>query len=330
MQNKVIITGTLILTLLFGSCRKEVPEVSPVEINYVASVWDESSTKATATTAANLDSKGKIRVFSYLMEGTAEGCRASLYFTDQMKYSSGAWNTNSLRYWPYSTVGASPQQSISFFAYHPADLEFGWSDGGFTAGTGNPTFRYTTPAVESQSDIIVASSLCRTYAEGGALDNNQINLSFNHIFTKIGFFAKISTSPSAPTVVLKSVKLKGVRPTSSYTFGEGWAAPEGDPVDYPALSSDLTLSSIQHNLLGSGNYMFLIPQSLTDVSLEVKYTINGGEITTKTVSLADSEAWAPGKGVTMDLSYNTGSDGSIAFTLDITPWINVSVNTTIN
>lgn len=322
--------GTLLLTLLFGSCRKEMPEGTSAEINYVAYVWDESSTKSTATTAANLDSKGKIRVFSYLMEGTAEGCGASLYFTDQMEYSSGTWNTNSLRYWPYSTVGANPQQSISFFAYHPAGEGLGWSDGGFTAGTGNPTFQYTTPAVESQSDIIVASSLCNTYDEGEVPDNNHIDLSFNHIFTKIGFFAKAGASPSAPTVVLKSVKLTGVRPTSSYTFGEGWAAPSGDPVDYSALSSDLTLSSIQQNLLGSGNYMFLIPQSLAGISMEVKYTIDGGAITTRTVSLAGSEAWTPGKGVTMDLSYNTGSDGSIAFTLNITPWINVNVNTNIN
>lgn len=328
MQRVVIILVSSVALLAFGAgCTKEGPSDSSLAIGYQAGVWDGDS-KATVTDGGNISSRGDIQVYSYLMNGTEGVVTGNTFFNAELANSGGVWDSEPQRYWPSAAVGVSASKSLSFFAFQPSDASVtGFSGDSYLASSNSkPTFTYTTPAVSQQKDLIYAASEFNTYH--GCTVNGQIDFNFNHALAKIGFFGKVVGSGS--DIVLTSVKLTGVYPTARFDFGSGWSNYSGTRADYYALTTDdtpITLSFTDQNIMGADQYMFLIPQSLTGVGVEIVYTVDGGAPVTKQIPLSGS--WSMGQGAALNLNYSA-ADARIDITLSIVSWTEMSINTTIN
>ena len=167
MRKSLFIIGMVVWGVLAVGCsRDDGPESSGYGIGYSTGVWDDGEdTKAAVTTGENITGKGNIRVYSYIMNALAGSTAGSSYFSADLVYSGGAWNSTPVRYWPAATVGGSASKSLSFFACQPTDAVQSWSDSGYQAGSDTkPGFSYTAPvSVSQQKDLLCAVSEFNTY-----------------------------------------------------------------------------------------------------------------------------------------------------------------------
>lgn len=170
----------------------------------------------------------------------------------------GAWNANSST--PnfmfnqqvavdgtYSPIKYWPGTDVSFIAYAPYQAKL--SESYIKTSTGLPSMDFNL-TVEANVDLLVSDL---TTAKTGS-----VSLLLKHALAKVTFTTG-TTGDNNTTVVINSITLKGMKQTGVLSFGE--------------TARNWTVSNPQDFTITQNVSYLLIPQALTDLTAEIKYTI---------------------------------------------------------
>lgn len=254
------------------------------------SVKQHAMTRGAAVTQD--DFYDKFHVLAYWKkDGTSTG---QFYMnTDVTDKGNNLWSSDRTYIWP------GKAHTLTFYAWAPADAAF-------TATPGSPestTFKYEVPALAAeQKDIVVAT----TDPYVGNYEQ-QVPLTFKHILTAVKFETGSQMQPGT----IKSVALKGVKKSGTYTAFPTGSTGEGTWTPYPTagdFSQELNKPTTGTETDGTpvtteeGTFMML-PQTLPDgAEVEVVFLDRtSGQERTLSASIAGTQ-WPQGKTVTYSLS----------------------------
>ena len=214
----------------------------------------ENSTRATATTVANL---GSFKV------DVLKGSETYGAMTVTSSDNGGTWTTSPLTYWP-----SDASQQLDFYAYAPTS-----TTGVTIDNTGKKITAYTpSTTVADQKDLVIA------YNTGTKTDNEAsgVPLLFKHALSQIEVKAKCAATNMKVEII--GVKVVSVAKDGTFTFptattqsGQGkelartlWA-PGSEKIAYMVRNSapvELTKTAQSLMPTASGTFM-LIPQEIT-------------------------------------------------------------------
>lgn len=212
----------------------------------------ENSTRATATTVANL---GSFKV------DVLKGTETYGAMTVTGSNSGTKWTTSPLTYWP-----SDASQQLDFYAYAPTS-----TTGVTINGTDKKITSYTpSTTVADQKDLVIA------YKTGtkAANEADGVPLLFKHALSQIEVKAKCANANMKVEII--GVKVVSVAKDGTFTFptsitesGQGkelartlWE-PGSDKIAYMVQNSaPVTLNATAQSLSTSGTFM-LIPQAIT-------------------------------------------------------------------
>lgn len=229
----------------------------------------ENSTRATATTVANL---GSFKVD--VLKGTETYGAMTVTGSD----NGGTWTTSPLTYWP-----SNASQQLDFYAYAPTSTE-----GVTIDNTGKKITSYTpSTTVSEQKDLVIA------YNTGTKTANeaSEVPLLFKHALSQIEVKAKCANANMKVEII--GVKVVSVAKDGTFTFptattesGQGkelartlWA-PGSEKTAYMVRNSaPVELTKTAQSLMPStsGTFM-LIPQAITPWNKQNNATTAGSYI----------------------------------------------------
>ncbi len=229
----------------------------------------ENSTRATATTVANL---GSFKVD--VLKGTETYGAMTVTGSD----NGTKWTTSPLTYWP-----SNASQQLDFYAYAPTSTE-----GVTINGTDKKITSYTpSTTVADQKDLVIA------YNTGTKTANeaNGVPLLFKHALSQIEVKAKCANANMKVEII--GVKVVSVAKDGTFTFptattesGQGkelartlWA-PGSEKIAYMVKNSaPVELTKTAQSLMPStsGTFM-LIPQAITPWNKQNNATTAGSYI----------------------------------------------------
>lgn len=313
--------GLLAVCLMAMACNKEVVVPEPtgniqcdVQLEFIADVEpdcydvtvtaDSVSTKGLAgafitkiqgesiegadTKAApvtSLTTYGAFSLFGYIYDSWSGSCKPEFMFGEKVTYDSGKWRTQNA--FSSKTGG----KTVRFYSFAPYGAE-GLSVASTTAGP--LSFAYTVPkAVSLQNDILVGSS--SEYS--GEL--SSVGISFSHCLCAVTF----KTGTETLSGKIKSITLKGVYSTGTYTIGSGWSGLSGK--DNFAFSTDTQVTEGQQkDLTGGESTMMLLPQTVpAGATLEVVVEYLGDTHTLSAPIAGD--LWTEGRQCVYMLSFDS-------------------------
>ena len=219
---------------------------------------------AAATTTASLS--------SFILNYTAD------YYPPFTK-TDNTWSTYS---WPLENTEENNAKKLDFYA----------NDGGsFVWISGDPYVSFTMDEDPfNQKDLLVAKTTTAYNDHGG-----QVYLTFDHACAAVQF--NVYQEETATTYVVKNIKLQNVKNTGDYHYSDNsWKSVSGTTF-YTLTNADITVTS-DYQLLPC-QWLFVIPQDKSGLTLEIKYTKGGGE-TTKNLTLG-SGSWQAGKKYTVNI-----------------------------
>ena len=186
---------------------------------------------------------------------------------------SGTWSTNE---WPY---GVPNDTKIDFYAYN---------GGTFNYNEGNPYVNFTMDDNDAfnQKDFLVAANN-KSFND----NNGVVPLSFDHACAAVQF--KVFKQGDAD-ITVNSIVLKNVMKTGDYYYNESTQWQHlSNATDYLLTDGDITVTTDKQLL--PCHWLFIIPQSKTSITIEVKYNTNQQ----KDISLTGS--WVAGKRYTISI-----------------------------
>ena len=221
-------------------------------------------------------------------------------------------------YWPESDY-------VSFFAYS-GDAVI-WSDAKVENATITaPQLTYTVnDDVAQQKDIIVAELMNKQKSQN-ADPTGDITLTFKHALTKIGF--KIKGEGTNVNYIVSSIRINA-KNKGTYTYKAtgtnttdlgGWelandAESKSYTINLAADDQAITGEATAKDLCTNNNYIaMLIPQPLTDLTIDVYYIAKQGNVTLRdktttpeTIALKGTTAtWESGKYIVYTLGLKGG------------------------
>ena len=228
----------------------------------------ENSTRATATTVANL---GSFKVD--VLKGTETYGAMTVTGSD----NGTKWTTSPLTYWP-----SNASQQLDFYAYAPTSTE-----GVTINGTDKKITSYTpSTTVADQKDLVIA------YNTGTKTANEAsgVPLLFKHALSQIEVKAKCANANMKVEII--GVKVVSVAKDGTFTFpaaktesGQGkelalglWNTESSEKIAYMVKNSaPVTLNATAQSLMPStsGTFM-LIPQEITAWNKENDKKTNHG------------------------------------------------------
>ena len=230
----------------------------------------ENSTRATATTVANL---GSFKVD--VLKGTETYGAMTVTGSD----NGTKWTTSPLTYWP-----SNASQQLDFYAYAPTSTE-----GVTINGTDKKITSYTpSTTVADQKDLVIA------YNTGTKTANEAsgVPLLFKHALSQIEVKAKCANANMKVEII--GVKVVSVAKDGTFTFpaaktesGQGkelalglWNTESSEKIAYMVKNSaPVTLNATAQSLMPStsGTFM-LIPQAITPWNKQNNATTAGSYI----------------------------------------------------
>lgn len=272
----------------------------------------------------------KMVVFDYMtkLDGTD-----GWYYIDQASIEgSGSGNV-----WDYS------ENSEYLWIYDTSHNFFGWltSDGTTTSNVSwnaengvlsVPKKKFE--ATSTQYDFLYSDVIKRSYTRERP-DNRSVDLTMNHLYSAFKF--KVQNKRTSEDIRINSITLNGIYTTKSATIdfdGNGVSPfPDTPVVQYAdkatesiakTLNTTLVKSTgVIENVFSTGEDYFMVwPQTadeFDDASIEIKFSLGGGEEQTKTFALKDlgQSEWLPGH----RYSYNiTFSEKEIVLTCTVQDW----------
>jgi hypothetical protein len=320
MKKMIFLSSAALAALVMTSCSQEDGIDTPDSEEAISfSVFTDRQSRASETNITALQSTG-LKVIGY-STGTTPWASFTITDTQQdlfmgsidaskhyvpmdVTYSSGAWTYSPIKFWP------STGKKLTFFAYNNVGSGTSLL---FHAKTEGPLLYVTqSDDVGDQNDLVVTQLIDKTASS----NNGQVNFTFRHVLSKIGFKAKTSTDVSSAgitSVVIDSIKVKYKASTinrSGYyhytnqdnTIGS-WTFLNPSTHATPAVNKPLNLSGVSLALDGTtltqinddDKFLMLIPQAIAKGTLliDISYTISIGA-DSYNVALTDVELEAIG------------------------------------
>lgn len=272
----------------------------------------------------------KMVVFDYMtkLDGTD-----GWYYIDQASIEgSGSGNV-----WDYS------ENSEYLWIYDTSHNFFGWltsdgtsaSDVTWNDETGIlyvPKKKFEVNSV--QYDFLYSNVVKRDFTRERP-DNRTVDLTMNHLYSAFKF--KVQNKRTSEDIKINSITLNGIYTTKSATIdfdGNGVSPfPDTPVVQYAdkatesiakTLNTTLVKSTgVIENVFSTGENYFMVwaqtADEFDDASIEIKFSLGGGEEQTKTFALKDlgQSEWLPGH----RYSYNiTFSEKEIVLTCTVQDW----------
>ncbi|MBE9488065.1 MAG: fimbrillin family protein [Bacteroidetes bacterium] len=258
-MNRVLIAILTILT--FSSCAKNesvTKKNSKSSICFNVSV--KSSTKAEDL---NLDNFKSFKIFSYLTTdnyiGTSQLGDAYMNNVEVFKNANSKWECEESFYWPIDG------RKMQFFAVSsPVDIE--------TSANSYPFFNYTVKAEAEQEDFVASILLNKE----SLTTEEDINLSFNHILSKINF--SIKGEKDGYTYNVAKIEIKDVYSRGVFTFDNSekvgaWSG-QSELTNYAIDLTDFSVNgSVATPVIGENGSLILMPQK-NDEGFKVVVTYN--------------------------------------------------------
>ena len=244
-------------------------------------------------------------------------------------------------YWPKNGT-------LTFYAYSPSGYET-WNPI-ITASEQMQSVAVNIPNKAANVDLMYSELAKDQDHNNNTLGNNipkptpgvvgtpeyyGVELMFKHALSSIHFKVKLSRTYDNATIVLNKIELKEVKSIGNFN----WTMVSGvDPVWNP-ISEPLNytvVEGIEHNVtmvdtaesIAKAKPIILLPQTLTNVTAEITYTINGREFTSE-IKLADlnygantNAEWKPGKRYIYTITFSLNT---IYFDPTVSDWDNVEV-----
>ena len=338
-----------------ASCAKNEVETPEQDIITFAEPVTAVQTKATEITA-NYPMNKHFSVFAYYYEGDYTKFEdGKLYMNDvETAYSSDVhgWDPAKVSgvnyYWP-------KQGTLTFAAYSPSTVAATHDKAGLHFEG------FTVPAkAEEQYDLLFSE---RSYNQTNATMNDHTNhykgveITFNHALSSIIFKAKTDINYNKDNfyITVKEVTVKHISSTADFCQGlndeeeiletantEACWSDWSSEIDYTAYAGEYTLKDGEYALVPGitpgvmsndtdiqNSHLILIPQSLADAKLYVKYTIYNKNVNpvaaidqTAELDLATTKVatWLRGKRYTYNITI--GLD-KIYFDPVVNEWVNV-------
>ena len=230
-----------------------------------------------------------------------------------------------VKYWPNNS-----RDKLSFLAYYPhggAGIAFeGAANATYTPSTlGMPKVHFTVqPTAAKQVDFMYADPVTNQTKA-----NSKVDFAFRHALTKITLKAKRKADPDGETVVepmiiLKAVKLIGMKNINTFTFGTGagtgWSGtPTGNATYTIANLTSTALTTTDTDVAPSAdNTLLLLPQEIDgkQQKLSITYTQDGDEATVETP--ITPVTWTANQRYTYTITINPGN--LITFTSTVGEW----------
>ena len=212
------------------------------------------------------------------------------------------WSPEKVYSWP----GVGNDEKIDFYAYNCPDDWYQYNNG-------NPYISFSTEEAASyQNDFLVAVHRGISYNDR----NGVVTQHFHHVGTAVMFNIHKTNAVADKTIVVKKIVLKNVFNKGDYYINsEEWTKLQYKG-NNPSDPSDaiFTLYSIQSGADGLTlttdyqtlpcNWLFLIPQSKRGKTLYFEYTVDGGDVKFKEISIGDEE-WELGYAYTININVGT-------------------------
>ena len=183
------------------------------------------------------------------------------------------------------------EDSAKFYVYAPYSLTGGTLSSEEQGGSPQLTYIVNDTPTE-QNDLIVASW------KGKTSYKQSIPLVFNHALTAVRFKVGFDC-------IVKSLEVKGICNSGTYTFGDGWAITQ-TPKDYTfnfGENGSGQAFSANTFLTDGNNTLMMIPQKLSSNAKVILTYIEGG--TEKTIpSTLKDKVWQEGKMITYTIHKN--------------------------
>ena len=311
MLKRLIIPAVLVLTL--GCCTKIVQQSGPMdntEISYqVLSNRTNAPLEAYPTTVPFVSSAW------YLPQGkkwAANKADAQLYISSAViSYDSAThkFKATTPYYWP-------KKGSLTFMAYSPESAKIQ-----ITKDKGVEITGWATNGSDKRIDLMVADIVKDKSANGTSYGMVGVTIVFRHILSKVAVTAFIEKAEPGKEIYLNRIIFRNVYGKADFNGAE-WTN-RGDVHDVDnTLTPAIKLGIDKTHIIET---MLLIPQSLSNVEMEIHYTINDNDNNTRqdkieTISLNQhGAAWERGKYTEYQIIFGT-SDHPIDFGGSVSDW----------
>lgn len=350
---RIIWLWAALAALLAGSCvQKQVPEDDgwlPLGGDNVPVSFGAGVVRPATRTYSSLSGiYTSFRVFAFLQPGDPDtdytgswadvrtrNWTPNFMYNQQVNWVTDHWEYTPVKYWPNN-----PENTVTFWAYAPADAPVTlYRSGSSTAYSnstpGLPSVRFTVPATADSDfmlsvfDMVKDHTLNPDYPGYFTQDlskkaiGESVNFLFNHALCKVDIRASKEDEDDDYDIVLTDVSFRDILFTGVKVDG-GWAAGTTDRYDLDVLESgNIALTDSNQNV-STGN--ILMPQILwrTAATLYVKYKCKNKlavDYTTyeSEVDLGDVlDSWDMSKVYTITLRISPGSP--ILFTASVAHW----------
>lgn len=218
-------------------------------------------------------------------------------------HSGNVWSPSGERYWP------DDNSYLCFYAHAPYSIpQEGESNLAPTCSEGKISFDYTVPVssdgkadAEAQPDILFAYA--RSNKSGAESNRGHVPLAFKHALAAVKFVTK-----DIAKCTINSITLKGLQGKGSCEFdGESgtftWELPVDDGTTDFTQTFDVEVQDQQSEKQditdeAKETTFMMIPQSLSNATVEIRLTTDDGNKHTLTGKLAgtgeDQQAWKDG------------------------------------
>ena len=303
MLKRLIIPAVLVLTL--GCCTKIVQQSGPTDNTEISYQVISGRTKAPEypTTVPFVSSAW------YLPQGKkwdAHKADAQPYISSAVISYDGAtkkFKAETPYYWP-------KKGSLTFMAYSPESAKIQ-----ITKDKGVEVTGWATNGSDKKIDLMVADIVKDKSANGTSYGMVGVPIVFRHILSKVAVTAFIEKEESGKEIYLNRIIFHNVYGKADFN-GSEWTNRGDVHVIDNELNPAIPLESNKKNVIET---MLLIPQSLSNVEMEIHYTING-KPAQKTEALNNhGAAWERGKYTEYQIIFGT-SDHPIDFGGSVSDW----------
>ncbi len=309
MLKRLIISAVLVLTL--GCCTKIVQQSGPMdntEISYqVISKRTKAPLEAYPTTVPFVSSAW------YLPQGKkwdANKADAQLYISSAVIGYDDATNVFKAAtpyYWP-------KKGSLTFMAYSPESAKIQ-----ITKDKGVEITGWETNGSDKRIDLMVADMVKNKSANGTSYGMVGVPIVFRHILSKVAVTAFIEKEEPGKEIYLNRIIFRNVYGKADFN-GSEWTNRDDVHDVYNTLTPAIKLGINKTNIIET---MLLIPQNLSNVKMEIHYTINdNGNSKDEHVIISLNQhgaAWERGKYTEYQIIFGT-SDHPIDFGGSVSDW----------
>lgn len=265
MKQRRNLYGLLIGAMCLMACSNETETIdgNPDDIRLSFQVEEAVKTRGTAYTAA------KFTGDLYLLAVKDETKAAAAKYDDVSgvhEITSTTANYNTKKRWP--------DHGLYFYAFYPET----WATT-FTFSGANPTYTVTNSSSKYTISSTFADQEDLLFAYSGLVNKlDEVDLTFNHILSRITFEVKTDGFVGGETVTLKTLKLENIHTTATPTFKGSaftWTVDATPKADFTAFSGTEVIGTTFESIPASAtnNSLFMFPRTNTEFDTNAKLTI---------------------------------------------------------